>query len=177
MKPTILTVSGLSFDLLTPYADLIKIEDIAHALSHICRFTGHTRGFYSVAEHSVHVSNLVPPEFALEALLHDATEAYIGDVSSPLKALLPDYRAIEAKLDAAVRIRFDLPQEQSPIVKHADLRMLATERADLMPFSTENWVLLDHVQAAPFTVFPPMLPAAAYNIFMQRFMDLTKDRP
>lgn len=173
MTPTILTHSGISFNLLNPDPDLIEIEDIAHALSHLCRFTGHTNRFYSVAEHSFRASLHVAPEFALEALLHDATEAYLGDVSSPLKALLREYRLIELQLDLVIRERFGLPLKQSPQVKQADLAMLATERTHLMPVTNEHWPLLDGIAPAdPIEV--PLTSVQAYNLFIYRFNTFQK---
>jgi hypothetical protein len=145
MKSTILTQSGIEFDVCNPDPDLIEIEDIAHALSHLCRFTGHTKHFYSVAQHSYLCTTLVPAERQLETLLHDAAEAYIGDVSSPLKAQLPGYQMIESKLEQAIRQRFGLPPEKSPWVKQADLQMLAVEKAQLMPQYTEPWDILNGV--------------------------------
>lgn len=96
--PTILLLSGEYFDLAEPEACAFQVSDIAHALGNICRFTGHTQRFYSVAEHSVICSHMVPPEDAMAALMHDAAEAFIGDVSSPLKSLLPDYKAVEQRV-------------------------------------------------------------------------------
>jgi hypothetical protein len=88
--PYIVTYTGRRFHFLDPKIDEISIEDIAHALSNVCRFTGHTKRFYSVAEHSCLVSALC--DNRLEGLLHDASEAYMSDLSSPLKMLVPDYK-------------------------------------------------------------------------------------
>lgn len=91
----ILTSTGKRFDLLEPDADMIDPWDICHSLAHLCRFNGHTREFYSVAQHSCIVAELVPEEHKLAALLHDATEAYLGDITRPLKQWMPDYRGFE----------------------------------------------------------------------------------
>ncbi len=130
----ILTHSGKHFDFLDPQPDQVCIGDIAHALSRICRFTGHTSRFYSVAEHSFYCSKLVDDvELKLEALLHDAHEAYINDISSPLKKLLPDYQLIEKRVDAVIRDKFGLPARMSIEVQQVDLLMLGNEMAELMP--------------------------------------------
>ncbi len=126
------THGGGKFDFVWPDQDAINIEDIAEALSKICRYTGHCKGFYSVAQHSLHCAEMVAEEFALEALLHDASEAYCNDISRPLKTLLPDYRFIEARVDAAIRGKFGLPSVESKEVKIADQRMLLTEQRSLM---------------------------------------------
>ena len=173
MKSTILTHSGIEFDVCNPDPDLIEIEDIAHALSHICRFTGHTKHFYSVAQHSYLCATLVPPEHALEALLHDAAEAYIGDVSSPLKAQLPGYQAIEAKLEQAIRQRFGLPAQKTPWVKEADLQMLAAEKAHLMPQFDEPWDILNGVATPDVTINQPT-PEQDRRAFMWVFRAMTE---
>ena len=175
MNPTILTHSGQTFNLINPDPATIRIEDVAHALSHLCRFTGHCRDFYSVAEHSYLSSYAVPSSHALEALLHDAAEAYIGDVSSPLKRLLPDYQAIEQRVEAAIRRRFGLPEIQSACIKVADLAMLGAERRDLMPRHSENWALLDGVDPIGMSVWPPMSIEGARKSFLLRFQDLTAE--
>lgn len=100
--------SGAFLDLENPAPRLITLADIAYATARICRYTGHTSRHTSVAEHSVHVSLICPPEVAYEALLHDAAEAYVGDVSGPLKRLLPDFVVVEQRMRAAIAERFGL---------------------------------------------------------------------
>lgn len=129
----IITVTGKRFDFLDPKPETICPVDIAHALSHVARFNGHTRQLYSVAEHSVRVAAILPPPLRLYGLLHDATEAYVQDITSPLKALLPEYRTIEARVWAAIVTRFNLEEQTPPEIKHADSVLLATELRDLMP--------------------------------------------
>lgn len=141
----ILTSRGKHFDYADPQPDMIDILDIAQGLSRESRYAGQTRAFYSVAQHSVACSFLVPRDFALEALLHDASEAYMKDIPRPLKELLPDYHAIEKRVDAAIRDAFGLPAEMSAPVKKADLIMLATERRDLMPADATPWPILEGI--------------------------------
>lgn len=133
MRPDILTSQGHYFSYLTPEASVIDIQDIATGLSQLCRFNGQCSPFYSVAQHSVLVSFLVPQEHALAALLHDAAEAYCGDMVGPLKSLLPEYKVIETRIHRAIFAHFNLNPELHPSIKEADLRMLATEQRDLMP--------------------------------------------
>jgi hypothetical protein len=172
------TASGRKFDFVNIEANEILIDDIAHALSHVNRFTGHTRIAYSVAQHSVMVSRIVPIEHALAGLLHDATEAYLGDVSSPLKQLLPEYKALEARVEAHVLGAFGLPAALPTAVKHADLVMLATEKRDLMPRpieGSETWSMLEGIEPLPVHVAP--LPASSARfLFMKRFRELTRSQ-
>lgn len=124
------TFSGRRVWPLDPRAEDIAIEDIAHALSMICRFTGHLRAFYSVAQHSVLVSRSVPREFALYGLLHDAAEAYVGDLSTELKhsPLLEGYRQAERHLQQVIYTRFGLePLQEPPHVKAVDRALLQDE--------------------------------------------------
>jgi len=176
MTPNILTSAGTYFHFLEPERSAIDIETIAHALAHICRFTGHTVTFYSVAQHSVLVSRLVPPEHALAGLLHDAAEAYLGDVAAPLKMLLPDYKAIEAKVEAAVLGHFGLPAKLPPEVKDADRLALAIEQEALMPAHSDMWDCerhpdYDNYFQVEFKIRPEP-PAVARDLFMARFRQL-----
>ncbi|HFY9979920.1 TPA: HD family hydrolase [Serratia marcescens] len=170
--PYIRTHSGHHFYYQAISQDAIEIDDIAQALSNICRFAGHLDDFYSVAQHSVLVSRLVPPELALEALLHDASEAYCQDIPAPLKALLPDYRDIESSVDNAIRSLFGLPLEHSPVVKRADLVMLATERRDLGIDDGDKWDILDGIAPTDEFAIHPLNPRQARQLFIARFNEL-----
>lgn len=136
------THTGKSLDLLDPRPSQICIEDVAHALGRICRYTGHSHHFYSVAEHSVLCSQVVSGgrsvrdglALAKQALLHDATEAYVNDLAAPLKRLCPDYKEIEWRVWYAVAAHFRLSTDLRAEVKLADLRMLATEAPQVLPW-------------------------------------------
>lgn len=171
MRPDILTANGKYFNFLEPAADTVDIQTIAHALSHICRYTGHVREFYSVAQHSVLVSYLVPPEHALAGLLHDAAEAFIGDVAAPLKRLLPDYKAIEQRVEAVVLAKFGLPAELPTCVKLADLVALATEQRDLMPEHDDEWESIAGLEPDDRKIIAHN-PWWSRTRFLQRFEEL-----
>lgn len=127
------TYSGKKFYPLDPRPEDICLEDIAHALSNLCRYGGHVDWFYSVAEHSVLVSSALTGDDAKWGLLHDAAEAYVGDMVRPLKRQMPDYEEAERKVIAAVAERFNMPTPTySDAVIDADNRILLTERARLM---------------------------------------------
>lgn len=174
----IITYTGRRFDVLDPRPQDVSIEDIAHALSLLCRFAGHTRRFYSVAQHCVLVSEIVPEKCALAGLLHDAAEAYIGDTISPLKAALPDIKPIEARIRAAVHARFGLvwplDVEANSLIKYADLAALATERRELIKAHPDPWPCLEGIQ--PLNVyaraFTPWNAEHAEWVFQKRFAAL-----
>lgn len=173
MRPDILISENNYFSLTNPETSQFTIEDIAHSLSNLCRFNGHTRRFYSVAQHSLLVSQLVPEDLALQGLLHDAAEAFLGDVASPLKQLLPDYRAIEKRVEAAVFEKLGLPQYLHESVKKADLIMLLTEQRDLMPSHTDLWEAQEMGLKPMQRAICPDQPYAAKHEFLDRYHELT----
>jgi hypothetical protein len=179
IRPDILTFRGEYFDFLNPKNNTFDILDIAHALSNVCRFAGHTREFYSVAQHSVMVARICVRQAAVAdiidhgraGLLHDAAEAYLGDITRPLKQLLPDYKVIEARTEAALFSAFRIPHPLPKIVKHADLVMLATEQRDLMPPHDDEWTLLTGIEPLP-EVINPWHPEKAEREFLLMWDDL-----
>lgn len=134
------TSSGRVINLLDPDPDSFTIEDIAGNLSKLCRFNGQLKQFYSVAQHSMYVAELVPEPFKLQALLHDATEAYVCDVPTPLKAMLGrTYRDIEDRIAVAIGKRFGVELlNLHPTVKAADRVMLLSER-DALQAKPQSW--------------------------------------
>jgi hypothetical protein len=175
MQPTILTAAGREFDLLQPHRSEFGIDEIAHALSQICRFTGHTRTHYSVAQHSVLVSYVVPDEHAMAGLMHDAAEAFVNDLASPLKHQLSRYKDIERGVEHAVMARFGLDQlrwqsDARAAVAWADRLVTLTELRDLLP-SASVLAGMDGAEVLPWTIEP--LPASlAKSLFLRRFEQL-----
>ncbi|KKN71240.1 hypothetical protein LCGC14_0422830 [marine sediment metagenome] len=151
MNTKIVTYTGKSFDLLNPSPDMVCIEDIAHSLANMCRYTGHVRQFYSVAQHCVLTAMADLPGDSLKRLLHDAGEAYVGDIASPWKQLLqvdvPETVSVnqhyvpvhewESKIQKIIGTALGIDLSYSAEVKIADDHMYFTEIRDLMPLSEE----------------------------------------
>lgn len=178
MSATIQLSNGSYFSFTDAKKRTWRPELIGHALSKICRFTGQIQDetrIYSVAQHCLHASYIVPPEYAFEALMHDRVEYVLGDVSKPLKALLPDYQRLEEFFERETAPMFGLPYPMSSVVKLADTRMLVTERADLMPnpdFDPEGeWDWCKHVKRAPITIVP-LSPYLAKLNWLERYREL-----
>ena len=165
------TWTGKPFRPLDPDPGSIDIRDIAHALSLLCRFNGHCHEFYSVAQHSVLLSRIVPREHALWGLLHDAAEAYVSDLPRPVKRQVPDFVAFEDRLLELIMQHFGLPWPMPPAVKRADDIMLATEQRDLMATPPEPWGVPAEPMPAPIVPTPP---AQAESAFLARFHELVQ---
>lgn len=165
------THTGRKFYPLSPDVSSVDIEDIAHALSNICRFTGHIDEFYSVAQHSVHVAQF-SGEHALWGLLHDASEAYIADISSPIKrtSYFEDYRAIEDNLMNVICDKYGLQHGMPESVRLADSKMLSTEYKDLMKIKISDWGFKH--EPYDFTVVP-VSPKEAKFMFLEYYKKLT----
>jgi 5'-deoxynucleotidase YfbR-like HD superfamily hydrolase len=172
--PWIQTHSGRRFCPTNPNPDSIVLQDIAHALSMICRFSGHSSSFYSVAQHSVLVSYVCDISDRLFGLLHDGSEAYAGDFSSPLKhsGLFNGYIEMESKIQQAICKRFSLPMQEPWSVKRADKVLLATERRDLMSPRRSDWE--SPYEPLPFKI-EPWSQQEAKDRFIKRFFELTGD--
>lgn len=144
-KAWIGTFSGRRFHLLDPQPSEIDIFDIAHSLSQQCRYTGHTRFHYSIAQHSVYVAQLVPNEKKMAALLHDASEAYLSDVSRPVKRYTPIgkvYKEVEDRIQSVINKVFSVANTEDPAIKLVDRQLMWAEILQLMPQQqdfSEKW--------------------------------------
>lgn len=173
----VLTNTGKMFNFKAPNLHKYDINEIAHALSNLCRFTGHTSRFYSVAQHSVAVSYIVPERLAIAALMHDASEAYLGDVASPLKALLPEYKYIEAQTECAIARAFAI-RNLYPLhsdIKWADMVALRHEREVYLAKAKDDfdWPALVPISPnAEATILATYTPAMAREVFLLRYEEL-----
>lgn len=159
-----------------PREEDISIHDIAHALALSCRWTGHVRRHFSVAQHSVMVSYLVPKEDALAALLHDASEAYISDIARPTKVQLQNYHEIEARLMKVILARFGLLEKLPDTVKKADDKMLFSEARDLMRPPPMPWIYVSSASGLLDRKVRPWPIWWSEFRFLWRFGELTGTR-
>jgi 5'-deoxynucleotidase YfbR-like HD superfamily hydrolase len=171
-KAWIYTFTGKKFYLLEPRLEDIDIIDIAHSLSFQCRWTGHSRFHYSIAQHSYYCSFLGPDNEALSRLMHDASEAYISDISRPLKHLTEvaqAYLEIESRIQNAIAQKFGFSLDV-PSVKRADEIMLYTEMKQLIDCSNED---LDGKELFAITI-ESWSPEFANQMFYKRFKELRR---
>lgn len=169
------TYSGQAVYPMAPEANTIAIEDIAHALANLCRFGGHVREFYSVAQHSVIVSHLCAPADALHGLLHDASEAYLVDVPRPVKKLpaMAAYRSVETILQAAIYQRFGLSTKHPESVEAIDDAILVNEARDLFKV-VPDWALEREPLPLRGKAIEPWDPTEAKTRFLARFRVLAE---
>lgn len=165
------TYTGKQFFPLDPDPLLIEVEDIANALSNLCRFCGHSKFFYSVAQHSVLVSMHVNRDIALEALMHDAAEAYTGDLIRPIKRSVMGWNDIETNIQKvicdALNLRFNVMCGKE--VLHADNVVLANEKRDVMGNPPAEWASLPEPSEVRIK---PMSSKRAKALFLKRFDEL-----
>lgn len=177
---------GSYLDYSDPRPEQVTLHDIALSLSREARYNGQVglEHGYSVAQHSVLVSLLVPTEHALAGLLHDGSEAYLRDIATPAKRLLPDYQHLEEKVQGAVNHAFGLPskldEEAQSLVRQADQIALATEVAYLPPSSVTSTINCSY-QPISKSVFAsdclvPLSPAQAMELFLARFESITRNQ-
>jgi hypothetical protein len=169
------TYTGRAFDLLEPTPDMVCIEDIAHHLALINRFTGATREPYSVAQHSVLCSTIVSERLALTALLHDAAEAYCTDLSRPMKEAMRSvhgfdaYKLISERVEQAIGDKFGVELVHlADEVKHADMSMLGAERVHLHHSAPRAWDWPHH----PASLLSHELTPWPWRMAEARFLDL-----
>lgn len=178
---TIATGSGRYFDYSNPTVDQIEIDCIAQALSNICRFGGHCR-FYSVAEHSIHCCDLAKAkqpkdfEFQFAALMHDAAEAYTGDMCKPLKIIMPEFREMESAIEAVVFAKFKVDESYKSAVKEIDLQMLKAEKEYLFPKNRfDMWTGFESIQNVDVHI-KCFYPTVSMLHFLNRFHELQSKR-
>lgn len=167
------TWGGRPFWPLDPRPEEVYLEDIAHALGMVCRYGGHCDRFYSVAEHSFWVSSHLPDELKLWGLMHDASEAYLGDMVRPLKRCMPEYRTAELRVEQIIAERFGLSWPMPEEVKQVDTAMLLLERDQLMAPPPMAWYEdPDALRLEPFDLLC-WDPFSACRAFLQQHAELT----
>ena len=168
------TVSGRKVWLPGAEPESIHLDDIIHALSYTCRFAGHIDRAYSVAEHSVNVCLYLKergcePIICLQGLMHDATEAYLCDIPTPFKKLIPEYKVLEDDLWQTISYKFGIPVTMYPEVKEADAILLMSERDQLRSCEKDDWGDLESVPRIKVNTYTA---ASCRVLFRDLFMDL-----
>lgn len=175
------TLHGRRIDLRAPKPEEIDILDVMSGLGNQCRFTGQVSEFYSIAEHSIHVCELVirwgHPDLAFDALFHDGPEAFIGDVSTPLKREIAQcYRPVEERLIAAFATRFGLGNVKHPVIVEADRVALMTERDAIQPNHSDWGPAFEGVARDPLFAHRWPVPRDARAAFLAKYIELARER-
>jgi hypothetical protein len=161
------TYSGGCFFPIDPRPEDVHIEDIAHSLSHQCRYAGHCRDFYSIAEHCCHIYDAIEDEHKFAALMHDASEAYLVDVPRPVKPYLTNYKEIEARIEEVIFTKYGLPFPFHPRVKEFDNNIIVDEKEALMAPCDQEWYLIGLAKVG--AVIECWSPGRAEAEFLDRF--------
>lgn len=176
--PTILLGSGNFFDYDDPENSQVTLTDLAYSLAFTGRFSGQCvsrrtgkRVFYSVAQHCEIMSRLVPVSQAYAALMHESGEAVCGDLNTPLKSKLPEYRNVEKRCSRAIMAAFGVDNFDHALIKTYDVRLWATERRDLMNWDGRRWAEDDDAEPFDFEIVP-LAPHESAEAFLARFNEI-----
>jgi hypothetical protein len=177
MGDGIALLSGTLFNYNAPEDSDVTIEDIAGALSNVCRFSGHLPRFYSVAQHLVNTSRIVPRDHAFTALMHDTAEAFTNDLPTPLKHALPIFKELEIKIESAMANKFGFEYPYPPEVKLADTQMLLLEK-NYVKEDDNEWeyykdVEFEHLR--DIVTLESWQPRRAKREFLERYDEITKE--
>lgn len=168
-------LSGAQFNYNRPEESDVTLDDLASALSNICRFSGHLPCFYSVAQHLVNTSRIVRPEVAFDALMHDTSEAFTNDLPTPLKWAFPVFKELEIKIEAAMAEKFGFNYPYPSEVKQADIEMLILEKLyvkkDNRVWPNYEDIIVDHL--VDKVDLKPWQPQRAKREFLERYEELT----
>lgn len=178
MADGIALLSGAMFDYNHPEESGVTLDDLATALSNVCRFSGHLPTFYSVAQHLVNTSRIVAPEFAFTALMHDTAEAFTNDLPTPLKFALPVFKELEIKIETAMANKFGFSYPYPSEVKLADTQMLLLEK-NYVKLDTSVWEYYGEVEFEHLRDIVDLKgwqPVRAKREFMERFEELNNER-
>lgn len=182
----ITTYTGRRINLAAPKPEHVSVVDIAAGLSKVCRFAAQAQDFYSVAQHSVMMSRVIASTWRMWALMHDAAEAYVGDIATPIRNLCPDISAFEKRLSGTITGMLGLTPEIPQEVKQADVRMAATEARDFMfedaalldPLAPKRILYLPKFWVPPYrTRLEAWSHRRAMREFLQRWCDLAPGHP
>ena len=178
MSDGISLLSGAMFDYNNPEDSDVTIEDIATALSNVCRFSGHVQYFYSVAQHVVNTSYLVSDEHAFTALMHDTAEAFTNDLPTPLKAAFPIFKELEVRIESAMSKKFKFMYPYPSEIKYADSQMLLMEKLVVKGDQSHRDCLdgVDVTNAWAKVDLDPMSAPEAKELFLTRVYELYPDK-